>query len=639
MGRGFGVLGSVKERVGLALNDFVAAKGALAESDFKVGEQKFTDAEQQLTQARNELSSAMAVRAEVLRILDVTGAVRSGDRVLAAGEDVGVAGRHVARGMEMITSASLMDKDGEGDFVSVLEQALGEFRQASEVLGHADESLSTVPIAILPFSIKESVLELQNSAKTAHQLLDGFLDQSSTLLSLLGADQERKYLVLFENNNEMRPTGGFIGTVGLVNIDRGTVESIDVQTVYDPDGQMKEFIAPPEPLRKITDRWYMRDANWFVEFPTSAQTVARFFEKEGGPTVDGVIALTPEVIKVLLHLTGPIEMPSYGVTVNEDNFVPMTQDLVTYNYDREVNRPKAFLRDLTPILLNKVLSGELNTLGVLGEMGRMAREKQLLIYLTDEEIQAKLAEQGWDGSLPNDVPNIVGVVNANIGGHKSDQFIEQEIDYRVSVGEDGDTEAILTIRRTHRGPDEALDYNYPKDENPAYKDNIVWQRVIVPKDAVLIEAQGFTKEADIPSSIIEEERSSVLPDPDLTEWERVQRRDDNGTVIGEEAGYRYFGNWVMTRPGSTTVELYRYKLPSVSIHHGLLNEAERHAVYIIKQPGDARTEARIELRLPENVRFVHTVPHDGVTQMGDNVLVYRGSLKEDVMAGGVATWK
>ncbi|MAF80675.1 hypothetical protein CL628_01540, partial [bacterium] len=449
---------------------------------------------------------------------------------------------------------------------------------------------------------------------------------------------EREYLLVFQNNHELRATGGFIGSIGLVHVDRGVLEDIDVQTVYDPDGQLKEFIAPPDPLTPITDRWYLRDANWFIDYTVSARKIADFFEQEGGSTVDGVIALTPDVLQGMLEITGPIEMPTYDVTVTADNFAAVTQEQVTYFYDKELNRPKQFLADLTPILLNRVLASEgRDPLAVLGIFTRLLQEKDMLVWLRDEDEAARIARLGWDGALPEEHPGLLSVINSNIGGHKSDQFVDQEIDYRTSVQGDGVVEATVTIRRTHNGPTEALPLEYPDGENPAYKDNVIYQRVLVPAGATLLEARGFTPAADVPRHTFEQLPVELVADPDVAEWQRTQQAHSSGTVVGREAGYQTLANWTITKPGETTILFYRYRLATKVAAPNFVDPAKTFSVYVAKQPGDARSTLRVEMRLPDGSVLSHTVPQDGITQTAQNQVTYRGNLTRDIVIGGVWT--
>ena len=211
--------------------------------------------------------------------------------------------------------------------------------------------------------------------------LKNFLDYSQIFLDVLGYNGPRKYLFLFENNQEMRPTGGFIGSYGILDIGNGRVKKLFVDDIYNPDGQLKARVIPPAPIQKMSAVWTMHDANWFPDFPTSAEKVAWFYEKTGGPTVDGVIAITPELLQDLLKVTGPIDMPEYGKTIDADNFTEVTQQEVEVDYDKDLNQPKKFVADLTPKILDKVMSerGLVPMMNTLKAFNTALSEKHLLL--------------------------------------------------------------------------------------------------------------------------------------------------------------------------------------------------------------------------------------------------------------------
>lgn len=640
IGRTVAATGEITSRANEAYGHIVAAQAALAQTDVATSENEFAQAETLLALARNQLQEALASSRHILRFIDVTGKVRSGEELLAAGEALTKAGQSISRGITPLLTVKIAPGEVQTSptMVDALVSAFKEFSAANEQLAQAEQALQQVSIDALPPDIAPQVQALQTSVPKARAALSGFLDQSQVILSVLGAERSRQYLLLFENNHEIRPTGGFIGSIGLVNVDRGVVENISVQSVYDPDGQLGELIAPPSPLLAINPRWYMRDANWFVDFATSAQKVASFFEKEGGPTVDGVIAFTPEVIKELLNVTGPIHMPAYGVTVNRDNFVTLTQDQVTYAYDRTSNRPKQFLSDLTPLMLQQLFAQPADhSLQILSSLGKAITQKQLLIYFRDPAVQERIVAAGWDGAFPQDTLGFVSVNNANIGGHKSDQFIEQEIDYRSQIEPSGDVETVVTIRRTHHGPDEKIDYDYPSTEDPAFKDNVVWQRVFVPRGAQLIEARGFTSPADVPRIATDEINQATTPDANVVAWQQAQHQGSDGTIQGEEAGYPYFANWQITTPGSTSIGMYRFRVAKQAASLGVLNAASPYTIFVAKQAGDTRSKVRLELQLPPGYVVRHTVPNDGVTTTPPNTVIYRGGLSTDTLFGVIYT--
>src|SRR5205814_2502742 len=107
----------------------------------------------------------------------------------------------------------------------------------------------------------------------------------------LGLDRPRTYLLLGENDRELRATGGFIGTAGTLTIDRGQVSSFDYGSSYSFDDQVAAP-PPPRPLQRYLgiSRWYLRDSNWWPDFPSSAEQALEAWRRAGRPDPDSVLA-------------------------------------------------------------------------------------------------------------------------------------------------------------------------------------------------------------------------------------------------------------------------------------------------------------------------------------------------------------
>jgi hypothetical protein len=625
-----------------AFSHIEAAQAAVVTGDVVKAQAEFIQAHTILHNAHEKFEQVLAPSYGLLEAIDVTGRITTARSLLEAGEKLSAVGVRTLYGWGRLQKAKVVSPDNATEppvtLVDAIEEIQPQFQQALKDLTNAQRSMQSVRVHVLPAAMQPAWQKLQGAVPQIKKVLAEFVDQSDLMLHVLGADHQRTYLIVFQNNHEMRPTGGFIGSIAVVNVDRGLLHGINVESVYDPDGQLAEFIVPPEPLLRITPRWYMRDANWFVDYQASAKKIAEFLEKERGPSVDGVIALTPNVIGRLLEITGPIDMPEWHVQVDANNFVSLTQKLVTYDYDRTVNKPKQFLADLTPVLLNRLFQQQAGSSAkILATFAQLAQEKHILLYFNDSQLQAAVKRIGWGGQLPKNQTGVLAVNNANIGGHKSDQFMTQDIDYRSYIQSSGDVEVLVTIRRTHHGPTEGSDIDATRDENPAVKDNVVYQRVLVPAGAQLLEAKGFTPASQVPQLIQLDSSLPLAPDADVEAWRQAQRVYGDGTIQGMESGYSYFAHWVVTKPGQTTVVQYRYRLPAEVTLPTFLHPFARHVVQLVKQPGDDRTNFSIELQLPDAVRLVKTVPQTELMESVGSVpmVVSKGKLVQDVVIGAI----
>ncbi len=631
-----GAFASVRLRVMQAISYSAQASSALAETHADAGQKSFSLAGQEFMYAKQEIDAALAVSHNILEFTDITRTLASTKKILEAGKSLTLAGEHIALAIK-----PFMQADENTSLTDAIGSAHTELIETIKYVDEASGALRGISTILLPKDVQEKVLQLQEALPKVRTAIAHLNAESSTLLTLLGADRDREYLVLFANSDELRPVGGFIGTTALINIARGKVENIDVKSVYDGDGQLRVAFAPPVQLAPIVNRWYLRDSNWFVDYRTSARKAAMLFEKAGGPTVDGVLLLTPQVIENILAVTGPIQVPGYATAVSAENFVTVTQREVTYNYDRSINKPKQFLADLAPILLSKLFASgstdpnSASRLALLEAVTKSLSEKDILLYFNNEQAQQEAETLGWAGAIPQNKQGFLMVNNANIGGHKSDQFIEQEIDYRTVIDADGNADVVTTIRRTHKGPQESINVSYPAGEDPSKKDNVVFQRVLVPAGAVLLDAKGFTRYADIPKPNTAMNKIPLQADADVAAWQKYQHTLPDGTIAGQESGYQYFANWVVTKPGQTSVVLYHYTIPRAVSMPSFLKSSSNYSLALVKQPGQKRSSTRASIEVPSDMRILHTVPESGITLDAPSSLVYRGNIVRDTVVGAV----
>ncbi|MFA7662286.1 MAG: DUF4012 domain-containing protein, partial [Patescibacteria group bacterium] len=232
----------------------------------------------------------------------------------------------------------------ELDFKAVLLQVqeLADKREDLEIrLDKIENYLAKVDPSILdPEQIKKIEPVKQEALR--------FLNILEILPDFLGQDDMRRYLVIFQNSNEIRATGGFMGSLALIDVNQGKITKIEIPGggPYDLRAGLKEYIQAPQPLWRIKTRWEIQDANWWPDFPTSAKKIAWFYENSDQPTVDGVIAVNSDILPKLLKVFGPITLDDYSKTITADNFYELTQQQVEVDYDKEENQPKQFIADL-----------------------------------------------------------------------------------------------------------------------------------------------------------------------------------------------------------------------------------------------------------------------------------------------------
>ncbi|MCJ7827659.1 DUF4012 domain-containing protein [Patescibacteria group bacterium] len=275
---------------------------------------------------------------------------------------------------------------------------------------------------------------------------------------ILGLQSEATYLVLLQNNMELRPTGGFIGSFGLVPFKEGDLGEIEIYDVYDADGQLKGHIDPPSPIREHLGEasWYLRDSNWDPNFPTSAMRSMWFLEKSLGIHVDGVVALNFSMIRDVVAQLGEIELVDYQQTVTADNLFLLTQQQAEEDFFPGSKNKKSFLADLTQAIMSRLKEGDLSVYRACFQSVLTSLEKKdLQVYFSDSQLQEVVAGFNWDGSLRTPrclfgercFADYLMIVEANLGVNKANYYLEREIDFGVEVGE---TEVIHELRLNYQ---------------------------------------------------------------------------------------------------------------------------------------------------------------------------------------------
>jgi hypothetical protein len=486
----------------------------------------------------------------------------------------------------------------------------GEIQKLLPKIKNLSAELNQVDPEILPADQQVVFSDAQEKLEKIYLGLNELNDFSDNLLAILGYKYERRYLFIFQNNSEIRATGGFMGSLALVDIRDGQITKIEMPGggTYDFQGGLLANLAAPYPLQLINFRWELQDSNWFFDFPTSAQKIAWFLEKSGGPSVDGVIAINATLMPKLLEKTAPIYLAEYGKTITAENFLLETQKSVELEYDKVENKPKQFLADLAPIFISQIFDSEkTDILGVTQILKDGLNQKDILMYFNNPVWQEKISQYDWTGEIKSASRDYLAVVNTNIAGQKTDLKIKQVIDHNVEIKADGSVIDTLIINRTHEGI---------KGEIFSGVNNVNFMRVFVPLGSQLLEVSGFDPP---PEKLFEKVPDYYKLDETLMAVEKnKQVQESSGTYIYEEFGKTVFANWTQTDPQETATIILKYKLPyklklstDNSFWSNLFKKQESRgyfSVFYQKQPGSVNTTVNSRIVLPDYLSIVENYP-------------------------------
>ena len=385
-------------------------------------------------------------------------------------------------------------------------------------------------------------------------------DFLSSLLVWLKSENTHHVLVLFGNPSEMRPGGGFVGSFADFSILGGNLSGISIHDINDSDKELETKTIPPKPVQVIAANFRAADANFFFDFPSSASKVLKFVEgsnlyKQASTTFDGVVAISPKIISDLLKLTGPIEIKEEKVTIDSENFLTEIQKQVQTNRAQGASYPKRILQKITPLLFEK-LSGlsDVQTRELLSIAPEWISKKEIVFFFKDPEFQNFLGSYNATGHVFEFPQGFYGdylaVVNANLGGGKTDIFVDQNIFLQSQINDDGTVSDNLSITRKHNG-DKAKDWWY-KVANQNYL------QVFTPQGSRLQAQNGGFDKVITPK--VNYKKEGYEADPLVTKIESTEKSifGFSNVKAHEEFGKNVFTTWSKIQPGKKEELTFNY---------------------------------------------------------------------------------
>jgi len=496
-----------------------------------------------------------------------------------------------------------------------LESSSADFEKASEALRELRGVREEITVTgAWPGEIQSIMSRLDNALPAAQEAL--ILGQ--VLPELLGSDGQQTYLLLAQNEDELRPTGGFISGAGILVIEDGNILSIDFENAnLVDDWANKPYGFPPLPFYEFMgmDIFLFRDANFWPDFPTSAETTMQLYTYGQDVPLNGIIAFNQKFVQLLLEATGPIHIPELDITVNSDNVIEaMRQEWGPSDGQADwIQQRKAFMGPFANGFISQI-TGDLLSMDIrkIGESVHTAvGQRDLQLYMRDPSVAQSLAEAGWDGRLTV-IPNqdYLMLVETNLGFNKANAAVDRSVSYEVTLDERGLRSAFLTIDYSHTGDIASQEcfHGTTYSSVTQYEDLIAdcyWNylRVLVPAGSQLSDASNHPVPAE-----------QLLVDQS---WNGKARPFDE-----PDSGYAYFDNFLLLPTGQTTLVTFSYLLPGVvtSEQGGVAH----YHLAVDKQSGTGSQPLMVTVNLPPGSEFIASNPEP--TSISEQTLIYEVEL-------------
>lgn len=369
---------------------------------------------------------------------------------------------------------SSIDKQGQTQQTYRLLRKAGELSEiggatVSNILEKTNITESELLSSIASFSFiyqeGQRIHSKNQSSTLGRELKDTYsklLSLSQVLPVVLGYEGEKNYLLLFQNNEELRPTGGFIGAVGDLTLKEGRIANFQLHDVYELDSKLENHIEPPFAVRRhLEEHLFLRDSNFFLNFQESASRSALIYNLETERKPDAVVAINLEVLKKTLEISGPITLPTYNVTVNNETISQYLQST-----DQDNNFPGSFKKtDVLSAIINQIIQRSEKdpkfNVDVVKLFPQLLEDKNILISFSDNTIQKVFSAIGYGGSYSDPRPKNSKVIQdylyineSNIGLNDINSLISRSVSYRGQIGQEAVfSEATLSLTNASKSED------------------------------------------------------------------------------------------------------------------------------------------------------------------------------------------
>lgn len=544
-----------------------------------------------------------------------------GPEIASAHQWIAVADPLLQAANSMYQTASPLLDDGGLDGLNVADisqfllDAQPQLIQAHLLINQADTARQALPLET--FSPQVRALVEKKFDPAVALLQDGFtLAQEIPNLAGLGDAGPQTYLLLAENEDELRPTGGFITAVGTALLQDGKIASMTFENSGDLDDWTKPYPTAPWQLQDYMNSpvLVLRDANWFTNYPTAARYAETLYSYIDARSEDGVIAFDQQALVQMLKITGPLSLEGVWYPIDSTNVVdymrtakiptPEQWSSPEWNY-------KLFMKKIADAMEQRIFSGEVPLETLVPGIQTILNEHHVLIQVDNPYVAGLLAKYHWDGAVRYPGGDFLMTVDTNVGYNKTSALVKTSLDYDVDLTTPLLPQATLTVVHQNSAP-EMICKQWDKirswDENQYPISDCYWNymRVYVPQGSKMLDSTT----QDVPGY-----------------W-MIVKTDIPAHVDELDEGIRNiqaFGT-MMVVPGSESLTtVMQYSLPATTIQQPGPNQFI-YTLHLQKQPGTKAIPVVLRVHLPGSAT-IGQAPEGAVIQ--NNSLLIQTDLRVD----------
>ncbi|MEK7633331.1 MAG: DUF4012 domain-containing protein [Patescibacteria group bacterium] len=387
--------------------------------------------------------------------------------------------------------------------VLTLDKVVKKVDPIAEDIDQAGKSIAKIdpkryPKKIGKLMLRDTITNLKNQFEGMTELFVNAKPLIKKLPEILGSDKEKTYLILYQNDKELRATGGFLTFYAVFKIKNGKMSIYRSDDIYSLDATIANHpAAPPEitTYHKGVSQFYIRDSNLSPDFVQSVRLFEGLYKRSGARVeYDGIIALDSKILVDMLTIFGDVNVNGIRFSAVNDKRCDCPQ--VIYTLFDLVDRPVGYFRDNRKGILGDLMYRLFyNAIGfspskywgtLMQTMFKNLEEKHILVYFVDSETQKSLELMNYAGRIRDYQGDYLHISNVNFAGAKANMFVSEEINSKTNGK---DREVVVDFRN----PYPASDCNLERGGLCLNATLRNWIRFYVPKGSRLVSLQGSIK--------------------------------------------------------------------------------------------------------------------------------------------------
>ncbi len=450
-------------------------------------------------------------------------------------------------------------------YLSSIEDNQYMIDDASYKISLATELVNSVNTSIFPSFLQDPILEAKDILKEVEKTTKSAKEALIFVPKLLGVDERQRYLILLQNESEIRSTGGWLTSYGILGIEGGQVRELFVDDIYNADGTLKvqgKSYTPPKSMQTALDikSWPFSLVNWNPDLSETQIAAEPFIKDLGkGNDLDGVITIDIAFIQKVLDYWGGIEVPGENEIITSDNLYAKVFEMHE-NFTPGSTQKTTFLANLSNEIIKKLLSLNISDLALMGNVFTDSfNEKHLQVTFSDRDAYKYFNDKSWAGTIDSRYNEAPVVVDWNWGGNKANLYLEKNHSLTLDIKDENtiDVKYILTVENN------STENKYPQG------DYINYQRIYIPSNANILKIDGLK---------------------------------DNAYTTYKENGFKVIGGWFNTEIQKiNTLEIsYRLTRESASNIFPLLKDNSNifFDINIFKQAGEKKNAYKLDVLYP-----------------------------------------